>query len=277
MPSPPIPPLPDDFIRVWGVPFAPWDFARTVDEVERLIESGRAAYFMTVNIHTAMLIHNSTAMRKVVDAAAFVVADGMPLVWASRLLPRRLPERVTGADLVPAICQRAAQRGYRLFFLGGAPGVGELAAGNLSARFPGLQVVGIESPPYRPTTPAEDAELLERIRATRPHLLFVAYGQPKGELWVHQNSSALAGTVCVQIGGSLDFAAGRILRAPKWMQRVGLEWFYRLAREPRRLFTRYAQNALFVGCMLIADLCSLGRRNQNGSPPHDPITTAPER
>jgi N-acetylglucosaminyldiphosphoundecaprenol N-acetyl-beta-D-mannosaminyltransferase len=238
------------------VPFAPWNFSRTLDEVEHLIEKGRAAYFMTVNLHTTMLIDNSPAMRDVVAAAAFVVADGMPLVWASRFRPRRLPERVAGADLVPAICERAAQKGYRLFFLGGAPGVGEKAAANLSARFPGLQVVGIESPPYRPTTPVEDTELLERIRATQPHLLFVAFGQPKGELWVHQYSPALVGTVCVQIGGALDFAAGRIRRAPRWMQRVGLEWVYRLSCEPRRLFTRYARNALFVGRMLIADLCS---------------------
>lgn len=256
---------PYNTVRVWQVPFARWTLSRTLDEIESLIKKGQAAYFMTVNLHTTMLINNCARMRRAVAAAAFVVADGMPLVWASRLRPRRLPERVAGADLVPAICERAAQKGYRIFFLGGKPGVGEEAAANLISQFPGLQVVGIESPPFRPTTPAEEAELLERIRATRPHLLFVAFGQPKGELWVHQNSPTLTETVCVQVGGTLDFVAGRIRRAPQWMRRLGLEWAYRLSRDPRRLFARYARNALFLGQMSIAELFScLQRRSQSG-------------
>lgn len=256
-PSSPTPP-----IYVWGVPFAPWSFSRTLEEIEHLIESGRAAYFMTVNLHTSMLIHNSPAMQNVVAAADFVVADGMPIIWASRLRPRRLPERVAGADLVPAICKLAAAKGYRIFFLGGAPGVGEQAANSLKARFPNVQIVGIESPPYRKTSPVEDAELLDRIRHSRPHILFVALGQPKGEFWVHKHSPSLSGTVCVQIGASLDFLAGKISRAPLWMQRIGLEWLYRLACEPRRLLTRYAQNGLFLARMFVVDAISRKRRNE---------------
>lgn len=242
------------------MPFVPWTLGQTVDEVERLIGSCRPAYFMTVNLHTTMLIHDVPEMRAVAAGAAFINADGMPLVWASRLRRRRLPERVAGADLVPALCERAARNGHRVFFLGGAPGVGERAAANLQARFPGLNIAGIESPPYRPMTVQEEAELLERIRAARTHLLLVAFGQPKGELWVHRHSPALPGTVCVQIGGSLDFAAGRINRAPRWMQRTGLEWVYRLAQEPRRLIGRYARNAAFVGRMLFSDFQDRGRR-----------------
>lgn len=258
-------PLPSaERVVVWGVPFAPWTLARTVDEVERLIEAGRPRYFMTVNLHTAMLVSEDPALRAAVAGAAFALADGMPLVWASRLRATRLPERVTGADLFPALCERAARKGYRVFFLGGPPGVGEAAAANLSARFPGLQVVGVESPPYRAPTAQEEAELLDRIRAARPHLLFVAFGQPKGEVWVHKNSPVLAGTVCVQVGAALDFAAGRINRAPRWMQRFGLEWAYRLRQEPRRLFARYLRNAAFVARMLFADFQD---RNRRRSPP----------
>ncbi len=256
---------PLDRVRVWGISFVPWTLARTVDEVERLIEVGRPRYFMTVNLHTAMLINDDPAMRTVADGAAFALADGMPLVWAARLRGKRLPERVAGADLLPALCERAAVRGYRLFFLGGPPGVGAAAAANLSARFPRLQVVGIESPPFRPTTAEEDAELLERIRAARPHVLLVAFGQPKGELWVQRNSPDLPGTICVQIGGSLDFPAGRINRAPRWMQRTGLEWVYRLSCEPRRLFGRYARNAAFVARMLVADVLRRKRREDRGT------------
>jgi N-acetylglucosaminyldiphosphoundecaprenol N-acetyl-beta-D-mannosaminyltransferase len=251
-----------DSVWVWGVSFAPWTLARTHDEVERLIESARPRYFMTVNLHTAMLADEDPALRAALDGAAFALADGMPLVWASRLRPTRLPERVTGADLFPALCERAARRGYRVYFLGGPEGVGAAAAANLTARYPGLQIVGVESPPYRPTTPQEDAEQLDRIRAAKPHLLFVAFGQPKGELWVHKNSPLLDGTICVQVGAALDFAAGRIGRAPGWMQRTGLEWAYRLWKEPRRLSGRYARNAAFVARMLVADLDTRTRRGE---------------
>ena len=139
-------PLDTASVWVWGVPFAPWDLARTVDEVERLVDAGRSRYFMTVNLHTAMLAAEEPGMRAVVDGAAFVLADGMPIVWASRLRGRGLPGRVAGADLFPALCGRAALKGHRVFFLGGPPGVGEAAARNLSSRFPGLQIVGVESP-----------------------------------------------------------------------------------------------------------------------------------
>ena len=250
-------------IVVWGVPFAPFTLGQALDEVERLIEAGRSRFFMTVNLHTAMLTAQDPAIRAAVDDAAFIVADGMPIVWASRLQPRRLPERVTGADMFPALCERAAKKGYRVYFLGGPPGVGEEAARNLTNRYPGLQIVGVESPPYRALTPQEEAEQLDRIRAARPHLLFVAFGQPKGEYWVHKNCPALDGTICAQVGAALDFAAGRINRAPRWMQKTGLEWGYRLWKEPRRLFTRYAQNAAFVIRMVISDFKNRpGRRNR---------------
>jgi N-acetylglucosaminyldiphosphoundecaprenol N-acetyl-beta-D-mannosaminyltransferase len=244
---------PDEPVRVWGVPFVPWTLARTVDEVDHLVAARLPSYFMTVNLHTTMLAAGDAAVRAAIDGAAFVVADGMPLVWASRLRARRLPERVTGADLFPALCARAAERGYRVFFLGGPPGVGETAAARLAARFPGLQVVGTESPPYRPMTPGEEAELLDRIRAAAPQLLFISFSQPAGDLWVHRHCAALGGAVCANIGAALDFAAGRISRAPAWMQRTGLEWAYRLSREPRRLFGRYVRNAAFVARMLYAD------------------------
>jgi N-acetylglucosaminyldiphosphoundecaprenol N-acetyl-beta-D-mannosaminyltransferase len=246
-------------IRVWGLPLAPFTFAQTLAQIDNLIQSREPHYVITANIHYAMLTGRDPSLAAVNDRAAFLVADGMPLVWASRLKRRRLPERVTGADLFPALCARAAIRGYRVFLLGGAPGVGEEAAKRLQHHSPGLQVVGIESPPFRPLTPDERAELIGRIRAARPDLLFLAMAQPQGERWLAENVADLEVPVCLQIGAALDFAAGRVPRAPRLIQRIGLEWAYRLSREPGRLLLRYSENALFLLRMLTRDLLTLGR------------------
>src|SRR4051812_44615649 len=136
-------------VWVWGLPLAPVTFGQAIDRIEALIKAGVPAYFITANLHYAMLTAGDPRLSPVNRGAAFVLADGMPLVWASRWRPRRLPERVAGSDLVPALCERAARRGYRVFLLGGPPGVAEEAGCQLCARFPGLQVVGVECPPFR--------------------------------------------------------------------------------------------------------------------------------
>jgi N-acetylglucosaminyldiphosphoundecaprenol N-acetyl-beta-D-mannosaminyltransferase len=180
------------------------------------------------------------------DRAAFVLADGMPLVWWSRLGPRPLPERVAGSDLLYGMCERAAQKGYRVYLLGAGPGVAADAAANLVARYPGLIVAGVDCPPFRGLTAAEERDQFERIRAARPDILFVAFGQPKGEFWIADNLDRLNVPVSVQVGASLDFVAGRMKRSPKWMQKTGLEWVYRMAQEPRRLAGRYLANLRFL-------------------------------
>jgi len=179
-----------------------------------------------------------------------ILADGMPLVWASR---GRLPERVAGSDLVPALCERAATKGYRVFLLGAAPGVADEAARRLCARHPTLVIAGTAAPPFRELTVQEHADLFEQIRAARPDLMFVAFGQPKGELWVAEHSRALGVPVTAQVGATLDFLAGRVRRAPRWLQRLGLEWAYRLFLEPRRLVSRYARNGWFLIKTVVSD------------------------
>jgi N-acetylglucosaminyldiphosphoundecaprenol N-acetyl-beta-D-mannosaminyltransferase len=252
-------------VWVWGLPLAPLTFGQTLDRVEALVKVGAPAYFITANLHYAMLTAGDSRLPPVNRGAAFVLADGMPLVWASRWRPRRLPERVAGSDLVPALCERAALRGFRVFLLGGPPGVAEEAGQRLCARFPGLQVVGVECPPFRELSAEEQAGLLDRVRAARPDLLFLAFGQPKGELWLAAHYRALGVPACVQIGATLDFIAGRVRRAPRWVQRVGLEWAYRIYREPTRLTLRYARNFLFGLKMLTLDALALvpGRRGRN--------------
>jgi N-acetylglucosaminyldiphosphoundecaprenol N-acetyl-beta-D-mannosaminyltransferase len=252
---------------VWGLPLAPLTFAQVLDEIDRLIKSGRPHHVITANLHYAMLVAREPGLAELTDGAALVLADGMPLVWASRWKRRRLPERVAGADLIPALCARAAARGHRVFFLGAAPGVGEEAARRLRLVHPTLQVVGIEAPSFRALTPDEHAALVGRIRAARADLLFLAMGQPQGERWLAENLGAIGVPVCLQVGASLDFAAGRVPRAPRLIQRLGLEWAYRLYREPGRLLLRYAKNLLFLLRMLTRDLLFWGRAEKEGRGP----------
>jgi N-acetylglucosaminyldiphosphoundecaprenol N-acetyl-beta-D-mannosaminyltransferase len=243
-----------DPVWVWGVPFTPLRLAEAVAAVGDLIAAGKPAYFITANTHYAMLTAQNPDLLSLNQQAAFIVADGAPLVWASRWQRSTLPERVAGSDLIFELCAKAAQEGYRVFFLGGAPGVAEEAARRLQALYPKLRVVGIECPPFRELTPEEQAALNSRIRSTCPDLLITAYTMPKGERWLAANLTAMEVPVGVNVGAAIDFAAGRVSRAPRWMQTAGLEWSFRLALEPRRLFTRYARNAWFIFRMVMRDL-----------------------
>ncbi len=244
-------------VDIWGLPLLPVTYDEALREVDRLIESGQPHYFITANLHYAMLSHGDARLAEVNRGAAFLLADGMPMVWYSRLLRRRLPQRVAGSDLIYGLCRLARDRGYRVFFLGGAPGVADRAASRLVERYPGLHIAGIEVPPFRPATPEENQRLVERIRRAAPQILLVALGQPKGELWLAENSAALGVPACVQLGASFDFVAGSVRRAPPLLQRTGLEWCYRLLQEPRRMAPRYARNALFLLRAIASDVARL--------------------
>ncbi len=239
-------PVASDRVWVWGVPFAPFTLTETVAAVSTLIRGRLPSYFITANTHYAMLTEAMPDLHAINERAAFVVADGKPLVWASRMLGKPLPERVAGSDLIFELCGEAARQGFRLFLLGGQQGVADEAARRLIERYPGLRIVGTECPPFRALTPEEEQAIVDRIHVARPDLLFVAFGQPKGELWIVRHLDKLGVPVSVQVGASLDFAAGRVRRAPHWVQKAGLEWAFRLALEPRRLFARYARNAWFI-------------------------------
>lgn len=241
-------------VVIWGLPLLPVTYDEALREVDRLIASGQPNYFITANLHYAMLSHSDARLADVNRGAAFLLADGMPMVWYSRLLRRRLPQRVAGSDLIYGLCRLARDRQYRVFFLGGAPGVADRAASRLVERYPGLQIAGIEVPPFRPATPEENQRLVERIRRAAPQILLVALGQPKGELWLAENSAALGVPACVQLGASFDFVAGSVRRAPPLLQRTGLEWCYRLLQEPRRMAPRYARNALFLLRAIASDV-----------------------
>ena len=234
-------------VRVWGVPFAPMTLDQAVDAVDALIERGEPSYFITANLHYVMLTHRDPDLAAINRDAAFILADGAPIVKAARALPESLPERVAGSDLIFHLCERAAAKGHRVFLLGAPPGVAEEAAAALEARYPGLTIAGTACPPFRRLTDDEHEALLAEIRDARPDILFVAFGQPKGERWLAENVGRIGVPAAVQVGASLEFAAGRFARAPRWMQKSGLEWVFRMLQEPRRLTSRYATNAAFLG------------------------------
>jgi len=240
-------------VWVWGVPFLPLTLGQTAEAVSAVIEKCQPAFFITANTHYAMLTRENPDLQDVNARAAFIVADGAPLVWAARRRPVPLPERVAGSDLIFTLSELAVQRGYRLFLAGGAPGVAEEAARRLTARYPGLRIVGTAAPSFQNPAADDYNKLRDQIVQARPHLLIVAASMPYGERWLSAHLEDLGVPVSVNLGASIDFAAARINRAPLWMQKSGLEWAFRLLLEPGRLFSRYARNARFVLSMTLHD------------------------
>jgi N-acetylglucosaminyldiphosphoundecaprenol N-acetyl-beta-D-mannosaminyltransferase len=240
--------------HIWGVPFHSLTFDQAVERVDEMVRARQPSYFITANLHYVMLNSRLAELGEVNRRAAFVLADGITLVWASRWKGMPLPERVTGSDLIYGLCELAAHRGYRVFFLGGSEGIAAEAARQLGRLYPLLRVVGIESPPFRPLSDEEDRALLDRIRAAAPDLLILAFSMPRGEQWLAAHVAELAVPACANFGAAIDFAAGRVCRAPRWMQRRGLETPYRILQEPRRLTSRYTKNAIFLIRMILHDI-----------------------
>lgn len=216
------------------------DFEQALESVEALIAGGQGGAVFTPNVDHVMIAHEDERMREAYARVNLSVPDGMPLVWASRLLRNPLPERVAGSDLVPALLERAAGRGWGVYFLGGAPGAAAEAAEAVLKQLPALRIVGIDAPRFDPRAPREEqAEVVAKVRAANPQLVFVAFGAPKQEIWIDRWRDELRPAVMLGVGASLDFLAGKVPRAPSWMARSGLEWAFRLSREPKRLWHRY--------------------------------------
>lgn len=236
---------------VWDVPFDAVCLAEAVDRIDELIQGGAPSYVITANLNYVMLHHQQPELRQVTEDADLILADGQPIVWQSRRSGVPLPERVAGSEMIFHLAQRAAEHGWGIYFLGGVPGVGQKCAERMQELYPGLRIAGVESPPFRPLTPQEQREQRARIQRARPDLLLVAFGQPKGELWIHQHYKDYGVPVSIQLGASFDFIAGTAKRAPPVWQRCGMEWAYRMLSDPKRLLPRYAANARFLGRALL--------------------------
>jgi N-acetylglucosaminyldiphosphoundecaprenol N-acetyl-beta-D-mannosaminyltransferase len=218
-------------VRVLGVRIDGVGMDETLDRLEAMIAAGGAHQVATVNPEFIMRARRDVEFRLILEAADLCLADGAGAVWAARRHGLAVAERVAGVDLVPALARRAAARGWGVFLLGGGAGVAELAARRLKQLAPGLHVVGCFA---GDASPAGDDETRAAVATARPQLLLVAYGAPKQELWIHRNARDLGVPVSIGVGGAFDFLAGRVPRAPAWMRRLGIEWLFRLMRQPWR-------------------------------------------
>jgi N-acetylglucosaminyldiphosphoundecaprenol N-acetyl-beta-D-mannosaminyltransferase len=196
-------------------------------------------YIAVTGMHGVMEAQHDEVFKMILNAAALVVADGMPLVWIGRRHGLEMRRRVYGPELMETFCKATATKGYRHFFYGAAPGVGEELAARFVSRFPGLAVAGTYSPPFRALTREEDVELIQAIEETKADVVWVGLSTPKQERWMYEHSGRLKVPVLVGVGAAFDFHTGRIAQAPKWMREHGLEWLFRLTMEPRRLWRRY--------------------------------------
>jgi N-acetylglucosaminyldiphosphoundecaprenol N-acetyl-beta-D-mannosaminyltransferase len=208
-------------------------------------------YVCVSTVHGVMECQKDPALRRLFNASGLTTPDGMPLVWLSRLQGFHHVRRVYGPDLMLALCERSVSSGYRHYFYGGKEGVAEELKARLEKQFPGLQVVGTYSPPFRPLSPEEDLEVVQRINAAAPDIVWVGLSTPKQDIWSAGHAGRLVAPLIIGVGAAFDLHSGRKKQAPRWMQRAGLEWLFRLIQEPRRLWRRYLiYNPLFIGRVL---------------------------
>lgn len=221
-------------------------YADATGRVLAWARAGESRYVCVATVHMVMEAYDDPGFRAAVNAADLVTPDGMPLVWMLRLLGVRGQQRVYGPDLTPHVCRAAARESVPVGFYGGHPDALDALVRNLQARCPGLPVAYAWSPPFRPLTEEEDARVVEEINGSGTRILFVGLGCPKQERWMAAHRGRVR-AVMLGVGAAFDFHAGRVRQAPRWMQSAGLEWLFRLAMEPRRLWRRYAKhNPRFV-------------------------------
>jgi N-acetylglucosaminyldiphosphoundecaprenol N-acetyl-beta-D-mannosaminyltransferase len=234
-------------INILGVGISALTLAQATAQIAAWIENRACQYVSVCTVHTLMECQRDETMRHAVNGAGLATPDGMPLVWLSRWRSRAAVSRVYGPDLMLALAQLSLEQGYTHYFYGGAAGVPQLLAETLQTRLPGLKVAGAYSPPFRPLTPSEEADMIEQINGAAPDIVWVGLGTPKQDLWMAAHRQQLTAPVLIGVGAAFDFHTGRIPQAPRWMQQAGLEWSFRLWQEPKRLWYRYlVYNPLFV-------------------------------
>lgn len=211
-----------------------------ISKIEQLINKKKPSYVVTPNVDHIVKLEDDIEFKKVYENADLILTDGMPLVWISKMKGKPIKQKVSGSDLFPRVCKLSAEKGYKIFLLGAAKGVAAKAAKKLMEKYEGLEVIGTYSPTYGFENNEEEInKIIKIIHKAKPDVLAVGLGAPKQEKFLYKYISQLNVPVSLAIGASIDFEAGNVKRAPLWMQKVGLEWFYRLIKEPKRMFKRY--------------------------------------
>lgn len=228
-------------VDILGVKVSAITLPQALDTIEGWIADDRPNYVCITGSHGVMESQQDRTLKAIHNQAGLVTPDGMPLVWMARLLGHSHTRRVYGPDLMRALSALSARKGYRQFYYGGDMGVADKLARKLQESYPGLEVCGTLSPPFRPLTSEEDAGIVAQINDAKPDIIWVGLSTPKQEYWMASHAGRLHAPVLIGVGAAFDFLAGRKAQAPLWMQRNGLEWLFRLCQEPRRLSGRYAR------------------------------------
>lgn len=216
------------------------DMPETIKAIEQMITSGKKSYVVAINVDVVMKIEEDPYLKKIVDTADMVLVDGKPLIWISKLHKREVKAKISGSDLVPLLCKTAADKGYTMFIIGGKDGIAEQAKLRLEKQLPGIKIVGTYAPPMGFEKDETELDKINRmISEVHPDLLIACFGCPKQEKWIYENIEKYDAKVSICAGATVDFLAGNVKRAPKWMSDHGLEWFYRFLQEPKRMFKRY--------------------------------------
>jgi N-acetylglucosaminyldiphosphoundecaprenol N-acetyl-beta-D-mannosaminyltransferase len=249
-------------VVILGLPITTLSMGAVVQTVAGWIERKQSRRVCACDVHSVIRALDDKKHTHALGTADLLLPDGVPLVWVGRFRGNKHMQRVCGPDLLKALCAQSVRHGWRHYFYGGAPGVSEMLAEKLSERHPGLRVAGTHCPPFRTLTSLERQQTADLIKSTSPDIVWVGLGCPKQEQWMLENAALLDGIVLIGIGAAFDFETGIVKRAPGWMQSSGLEWFYRLISEPRRLWRRYLVAIPRFAFEVLLELSAASRRGR---------------
>ena len=244
-------------VNVLGVGISVLNLQTALAAIADAVRAQRKGYICVRDAHGVMVAQKDAAFRRILNEAFLCTPDGMPMVWMGKLHGHREMSRVYGPDLMLEVCAWSEKNPCRHFLFGGLPGVAEQLRDKLTARFPKLQIVGCYTPPFRPLNAEEEKQLQEMVHAAQPDILWVGLSTPKQEKFMAEFLPRLDVTLMIGVGAAFDFHSGRVKQAPRWMQRTGLEWFYRLCQEPGRLAKRYLRNNPLFVVKIAGQLCGL--------------------
>lgn len=236
--------------NILGVGISAINMQQALDTIQTWISHREPHYICVTPAHSIMDCYRNPELRPIFNRSGLTTPDGMSIVWILRLLGYKNVGRVYGPDFMRALCQTSLDHSYTHYFYGGAPGIVEELENKLKSEYPGLQVVGHFTPPYGAVSEEEDQKIVEHIHSAKPDILWVGISSPRQEIWMAEHIEILNVPVLIGVGAAFDFLSGRKKQAPRWIQRSGLEWLYRLVSEPKRLWRRYAQYPHFLLLLL---------------------------